>query len=544
MIFEEELQESINAGYHIIYIHYNPVGELTDILLRATINLFPATRRYIWYEENVICEYDSKFIVKEPKDRSVNGCIQFFISDPNNLKSGFLFIKNPSQSIHDDAFSSSLEKAFEAISVDENNKAIIVIVSLKQIDTTNLPKYVKLIEPSDLDLLDTLHRITPFHVQENSQDNSSTSSQLLYPFQNVIFNSEISYNTRDEMVNMSKIYDSICDELCVGVYSEKDNKYMRIRKKSIRDGFKPALRARFRFLITNIAHSNLSFYKINSKSVIVPRSDAAIIQMLITASVSGKDEDLYIENWFKGKYELLQEKHYDEIWALHFILKKRINELHQKGKVDKNTRDRWLSFIRERLNYDAIAACFFLRSDFNTLINSSRPLMPSFPYDIILNKGIDAAEYTKQKNELDKKIIDISSFLRTQEDYLSLVMQIIRLLNQAAIRQSEKVLEYAYKQAFPDEGRSDNQTNTPSDPNTILGTAITWNDLLKISLTHNPSLKPALSDNPLLKEMIAAISKTEYAEAEETNPVALQIAQQRKRKRRKRKKNRKQRNIN
>ena len=232
--------------------------------------------------------------------------------------------------------------------------------------------------------------------------------------------------------------------------------------------------------LENVIHSDLSpFVDNNGKIVRIPKSEAPIIQMLISASKSSNEEDWLIENWVMGKYENPKEEEFGEIYVLYQVLEKRINELYSKDKIDSLTKDRWITYLKRKLNYDSISALSRFQISVNGLIESSKPLTLFLNRDIILESPVQTT--AAEKEFLIQKIIEtfIAPLLVTQQDYLLFATKVLDILNQSAIKKSEKVLEYVLAQS-KNEDAEPIELNSSSHPGiTVLGAPFTWDSFLR-----------------------------------------------------------------
>lgn len=312
-------------------------------------------------------------------------------------------------------------------------------------------------------------------------------------------NDEIAFiQSLKETVKTSEIYESICRDLKV------DERYkFEGAKKDQRNRSKPQLRDRFGNFLENVTHSDLSpFVDNNGKLVRIPKSEAPIIQMLISASKSSKEEDWLIEKWVMGKYENPKEEEFGEIYVLYQVLEKRINELYSKDEIVFLTKDRWIAYLKMKLNYDSISAIMSYNADVKSLIQASKPLIPLGNDEVsqVSRRMIYIEKELQIAQTIEK---EVEPFLVTQKDYLSFAVLILRTLKVSAIKKSEKMLEYAYTQSKSEEPEPIAPISSSYPGITVLGAPLTWEEFLTASLTNNQSLKSALWNNPILQKTIS-----------------------------------------
>ena len=334
----------------------------------------------------------------------------------------------------------------------------------------------------------------------------------------------------------SEIYDSICDELGIGVRTVRTDKNAKNENRHDRDSAKVRLRANCRFLINVIARSNYDDFKVNNKVVLIPKEEAPIIQMILAASISAREEDKLIAKWMQGHYELPRIEDYGFIAIMYSTLTGRIQQLFQAGKIDFTTQKHWIEFLRIRLNYDSVEACWRLLHMVSEVIDASRPLV-SFIDDTTLNQSDsfidDAAEKTSDSSDdsstspnpisyenayyktLQLKLLiekELVPLLRTQQDYMYVIKQVLDSLVASAVKQSAKVLETAHQKSLSGDEMQILSDYKQRPEASILGKPFSWDILLQLSLTQNSSLKSGLSDNPELKDLIKEIADREYKE--------------------------------
>lgn len=314
----------------------------------------------------------------------------------------------------------------------------------------------------------------------------------------------------ESYVLASTIYDSICDGLNIG--TRKPNKGQnKIDNNHDRSITKSSLRAKLRYLINVIARSDYSSFKVNNKIVLIPIADAPVIQMLLTASITKKIEDWLISQWLKGRFETLQIDDYGFVTILFSTLKDRIEKLHQNGQIDDMTQKQWIDFLRIRLNYDSVQACFWQLQRIKELVDSSRPLASfidypdtqAIPFENAFSKSIQISTI------IEKELVPL---LITQEDYMYAIGQVLNTLVSSAVKQSAKTLEYAYNENLNGDETPIQSGFIPNPEQSVLAQPFSWNYLIQISLTQNPFLRSSLWDNPVLKDRIAELANSEYKE--------------------------------
>ena len=352
--------------------------------------------------------------------------------------------------------------------------------------------------------------------------------------------------SKDAYVTAASIYDSICDDLKIGT---RKGKRENLENKHDRDSVKVTLRNNLRYFITSIAHSDLADFKVNNKTVLIPAADAPVIQMLLTASICIRSRvpkqdiiDLDIAQWFRGKFENPQIEDPGDIWNLYTLISGRLKALNDDGIITQETKERWESFLRVRLNYDFAQLCMRLKGELQSFIDASRPLVDFLDFNKIDISDIFLLKAQEIILKIEKELVPL---VTVQENYMYFVSQVLVSLIPAIAKASTMVLETALKKT--EEGEGDeilSEFGFETDPNlTVLGAPSTWNSLLTMSLTQNSSLKGKLVGNHTisknLNELISSISDKESKELEKTTEFGYFGEVKKIKKRRRRRKRRK-----
>ena len=560
MSFYHDLLRFTKEGCPVVCIYSDLIVDAyIDIPIEDSMKLFQMGKGYEWDEKNGLRDFESKEVIQDIHADVIRECLRLFRAAPNDNPYHFLVIKSSNFSLNSEYYQrplldtakeittmkkaadekadkeiAAIQKAAEKNGADENNSAkiaairkaayksrkmIFIICTSKQLPSKKLlknpkdklNKFIKYLKLDEAARFEIRKRLVGVDLLTECPE---CSEQIRAFKEKAGFddtNDEIAFiQSLQEMVKTSEIYESICRDLKVDEQYEDES-----AKKEQRNRSKPQLRDRLSHFLENVTHSDLSpFVDNNGKIVRIPKSEAPIIQMLISASKTSTGEDWLIENWVMGKYENPKEEEFGEIYVLYQILEKRINELYSKDEIDSLTKDRWISYLKTKLNYDSISAIMYFKADVKTLIQASKPLI-SLGNDDEVSQVSSRMCYTEKELQIAQTIEkEIAPFLVTQKDYLSFAALILRTLKESAIKKSEKMLEYAYTQSKSEEPK-------PIEPNfssypgiTVLGAPLTWEEFLTASLTNNQSLKPALWNNPILQDTISDISDIDLAEIE------------------------------
>ena len=558
MSFYQDLQRYSKEGCPVVCIYSDLIVDAyIDIPIEDSMKLFQMGKGYEWDEINGLRDFESKEVIQDIHADDIRECLRLFRAAPNDSPYHFLVIKSSNFSLNSEYYQRPLlytakeiatvkkaaeekaEKEIAAINKDaektvsekkaakaainkaahKSRKMIFIICTSKQLPSKKLlknpkdklNKFIKYLKLNEAARFEIRQRLVGMDLLTECPEYSEQirAFKERAGFDDV--NDEKAFiQSLQETVKTSEIYESVCQDLKVdeGLKFEGEKKDQRNRSK-------PQLRDRLGHFLENVTHSDLSrFVDNNGKIVRNPKSEAPIIQMLISASKSSNEEDWLIEKWVMGKYENPKEEEFGEIYVLYQILEKRINELYRKYEIDSLTKDRWITYLKTKLNYDYISAIMSFKADVSSLIQSSKPLI-SLGNDDEVSQVSSRMCYTEKELQIAQTIEkEIAPFLVTQKDYLSFAALILRTLKESAIKKSEKMLENAYTQSKSEEPK-------PIEPNfssypgiTVLGTPLTWEDFLTSSLTNNQSLKPALWNNPILQETISEISDEDIAEIE------------------------------
>ena len=453
MSFYQDLHRFAKEKCPIVCIHSDlNVDAYIDIPIEDIIKLFQMDKGYEWDEEKGLRDFESKVAIQDIHADDIGECLKLFTAAPEESPYRFITIKNPHASLKNEFFQRQLKNAADKIISAKSHRMIIIICASEQLLPKTTSKYIKDQVNKHIKYLE-LNESARFEIRNRLFGMDLLSecpgcSEQIHTFKEKAgfddTNDEIAFiQSLQEMVKTSEIYDSICQELKV------DEQYkIEGDKKDQRNRSKPQLRERLGNFLENVTHSDLSpFVDNNGKIVRIPKSEAPIIQMLISASKSSNEEDWLIENWVMGKYENPKEEEFGEIYVLYQILEKRINELYSKDEIDSLTKDRWITYLKRKLNYDSISALSRFQTSVNGLIESSKPLTLFLNRDIILESPVQTT--AAEKEFLIQKIIEtfIAPLLVTQQDYLLFATKVLDILNQSAIKKSEKVLEYVLAQS-------------------------------------------------------------------------------------------------
>lgn len=520
MSFYQDLHRFAKEKCPIVCIHSDlNVDAYIDIPIEDIMTLFQMGKGYEWNDEKGLCDFESKEAIPDIHADVIGECFKLFTAAPEESPYRFLVIKNSHTSLKNELFQRQLKNAADKISSAKSHRMIFIICTSKQLlpkttseDIKNrVNKHIKYLELDESARFEIRNRLIGMDLLSECP---RCSEQIRAFKEKAGFgdtNDEIAFiQSLKETEKTSEIYESICRDLKV------DERYkFEGAKKDQRNRSKPQLRDRLGNFLENVTHSDLShFVDNNGKIVRIPKSEAPIIQMLISASKTSKEEDWLIEKWVMGKYENPKEEEFGEIYVLYQVLEKRINELYSKDEIDSLTKDRWIAYLKMKLNYDSISAIMSYNADVKTLIQASKPLI-SLGNDDEVSQTSSRMFYTEKELQIAQTIEkEVAPFLVTQKDYLLFAALILRTLKKSAIKKSEKMLEYAYTQSKSEEPKPI-EPNSSSYPGiTVLGAPLTWEEFLTASLTNNQSLKPALWNNPILQKTISEISDKDLAEIE------------------------------
>lgn len=224
----------------------------------------------------------------------------------------------------------------------------------------------------------------------------------------------------DDRVNMSNIYNEICDYKDWIGSVDYEARLTLLRKK-------------FRYLMNKILLRKLQdYYK--DKTYWIPKEDVEIVKTILIMSTKGKGKNVYCSLWINGSLKYNNYKGRAELYA---ILENFLKDLLQKRKISEITYYKWQAEFDRSICGKTAQLILGLYSRIDTLVektiglNNYVNLSGLYVTDIL---GEEAELFPKCPPEVEEDITELKlwEILRydiCQEDYFGTLNSIIEYMN-------------------------------------------------------------------------------------------------------------------
>lgn len=236
----------------------------------------------------------------------------------------------------------------------------------------------------------------------------------------------------DEYVSLSEITDEIFKE------------YTSYPKG--KDSFERTMRAKFDFLMNRVVMRSKLDLRFKGKDRI-PKKDKSIVKALLIKSYfpdNDDDGDIFIK-WFNSS---IKETDYDSIILLGYRADYLISEeiYYEDWDLDKVTRDEWITAIESSINLSRALSIRKIEDELMRLYDASNVLNHDIPFGDIISTNKYGYRSYLWKNfrpdiDMNLPLNEILKGCCSQEDYTSLVLQLLLIMSQDARRKTNDFIK-------------------------------------------------------------------------------------------------------
>lgn len=208
------------------------------------------------------------------------------------------------------------------------------------------------------------------------------------------------------------------------------------------------LRNKYKALMTKIIFRDISLYKQHGNNMI-PAVDAPIIRNLLIHSISDNDEDVDIVKWFNGKIDLSKPENSIRLFDKVKVIIKEPYENHETNIV---TTTEWLDTISASINYNTAHNTLRIINEIEKFRQTSLALNDNIGAGQIIYSYGDGTAFFHSKPEKSHIYVrnhtldEVLSKAYSQDDYLYILMQVIRLLEEDAQKKAIERIKIFAKQ--------------------------------------------------------------------------------------------------
>lgn len=232
----------------------------------------------------------------------------------------------------------------------------------------------------------------------------------------------------ENIVSLQDIYDEVIQHYGWEKYEEA--------KKRL-------LRKKYSFLQKNLVLCNPEDFKEKGANY-VPANDAAIIRELLIEAVNDSEDNMVVD-WFNGKVDTS-----DSLTATRLFMKLKplIMKPFENGETDKVTMNEWLNTVSAAINYNTAQNILSLKRNLEKFRNTSLPLDMTISFGDVITVSEDGSRFYGLKAEKrsieikDKTVEQILDSVVTQNDYFSVLEQLLALFDEHAKANARERIEW------------------------------------------------------------------------------------------------------
>jgi len=200
-----------------------------------------------------------------------------------------------------------------------------------------------------------------------------------------------------------------------------DNKSPDAGESTVRN-----LRKKLDFLIERVALRKKSDFK-NGNIILIPLQDAAIVRNILACAVGDKEYE-HLMDWFNGSLDIDDA---DSCMMLELEMKEAIMRAEMTGEADPVTVDEWIATVHGVINYDMAKKTSDIKRKLEAFRTRTLVLDNTVRAGDVYRSYTDGSrEYIlpredREKHLEQKQIDDLLQDLYTQDDYFSVLNQIL-----------------------------------------------------------------------------------------------------------------------
>jgi len=239
-------------------------------------------------------------------------------------------------------------------------------------------------------------------------------------------------------VKNQDIYNEIFERIdCVPLFDEDETIDPESKFKLYRNKYK--------YLVEKILCRNINDFKVNGDNYI-PAEEAYIVGALIADAVFDDKDDVIVK-WFNNRVDLSDCEKSIELYNK---IKETLDEQLEFGLITEVTRNEWLRVMGVSTNYNTAITILEIQKQLTKFQNSSLALNQDIRSgEVIYNDANNIKRYLNKPEEkkIDihgKTVEEIISTIHSQKDYLYIIKEFIKLLEEDAERKGiERIKQYA-----------------------------------------------------------------------------------------------------